>query len=48
MNISISDRVDGPFCLEIQDIRLRMDNLIFQEDHAYEQYILPEKNFTKT
>ena len=47
MNISIADRVDGPFCLEIEDIRLRY-NPEFGETLAYEDYILPEKNFNQT
>ena len=31
-----------------QDIRLCFDTATFNEKHAYESYILPEKNFTKT
>lgn len=47
MNISLADRVDGPFCLEIEDIRLRY-NPDFGEHLAYEDYIFPEKNFNQT
>ncbi len=47
INITLADRVDGPFRLEIQNIRLLRNSVAYKEQHAYESYILPERNFNR-
>ena len=50
LEAGLSPRAAGKniYWIAFQDIRLCFDTATFNEKHAYESYILPEKNFTKT
>ena len=48
VSISLKDRTDGPFSLEVDSIGTWMRPLYSNvEDFAYESYLMPEKGFTQ-
>ena len=46
LGITIADNYDGPFCLEIDTIKVLFHPTLKLEEHAYETYKFPRMNYT--
>ena len=47
IGITLSDRIDGPFSLELDQIHVLLRDGSFVERFAYEDYVLPIKNLNQ-
>ncbi len=46
LGITLMDRIDGPFALEIEEIGVINDpNYNMHEEHAYETYAMPRRGY---